>query len=175
MITFFRMNNSSTSTVLIDSADTRPCSRYLGSISPSKRSSSIISKTYKQAQNLFLTRRLLEAFQALQPIIALQKSKDEQQEIFSSAVVPPIAGASRGARIKVWNLYLTLLNSILELDADERKIQFGSTEWRSIASKVGDGSVWEEVVQAGYRGVEGDVDPDVVFNLYGFTVKMCSR
>lgn len=33
-------------------------------------------------------------------------------------------------------------------------------------SKVRDGDVWEEVVKNGYGGVEGDVDSDVVINLY---------
>lgn len=55
---------------------------------------------------------------------------------------------------------------MLELDPDEGKQTFGSSEWRSLVSKVRDGEVWEEVVKNGYGGVEGDVDSDVVINLY---------
>lgn len=33
-------------------------------------------------------------------------------------------------------------------------------------SKVRDGDVWEEVVSNGYGGVEGNVDSDVVINLF---------
>jgi hypothetical protein len=61
---------------------------------------------------------------------------------------------------------LTILNAVVELDPDEGKQAFGSKEWRGLVSKVRDGDVWEEVVQNGYGGVEGDVDSDVVINLY---------
>lgn len=77
----------------------------------------------------------------------------------------PIASASRTTRIKVWSLYLTILNAIVELGAEDGKAAFGTQEWRSLVSKVRDGGVWEEVVKNGYRGVEGDVDADVVINL----------
>ena len=56
----------------------------------------------------------------------------------------------------------------MELDADEGKQAFGSSEWRGLVTKVRDGEVWEEVVKNGYRGVEGDVDSDVVINLFVF-------
>jgi len=78
----------------------------------------------------------------------------------------PIARASRTTRIKVWSLYLAILNAILELEPDEGKDSFGTQEWRSICGKVREGDVWEEVVQNGYHGVEGDVDSEVVINLY---------
>lgn len=65
----------------------------------------------------------------------------------------------------MWSLYLTILNAVLELDPDEGKEAFGSQEWRTLCKKVRDGDVWEEVVQYGYHGVEGEVDSDVVINL----------
>ncbi|TVY41997.1 hypothetical protein LSUB1_G002103 [Lachnellula subtilissima] len=77
----------------------------------------------------------------------------------------PVAKASRTTRIKVWSLYLTILNAIVELDPDEGKQAFGSSDWRALVSKVREGDVWEEVVKNGYGGVEGDVDSDVVINL----------
>ena len=78
----------------------------------------------------------------------------------------PIAKASRTTRIKVWSLYLTILNAVLELDPEEGKHAFGSSEYRGLVSKVREGVVWEEVVRNGYRGIEGDVDSDVVINLF---------
>lgn len=78
----------------------------------------------------------------------------------------PIAKASRTTRIKVWSLYLTILNAVVELDPDEGKQAFGSAEWRGLVQKVREGEVWEEVVKNGYGGVEGDVDSDVVINLF---------
>jgi hypothetical protein len=61
------------------------------------------------------------------------------------------------------------LNAVVELDPDEGKQAFGSSDWRALVSKVREGDVWEEVVKNGYGGVEGDVDSDVVINLYVFS------
>lgn len=58
------------------------------------------------------------------------------------------------------------MNAVVELDPDEGKQAFGSAEWRGLVQKVREGEVWEEVVKNGYGGVEGDVDSDVVINLF---------
>jgi hypothetical protein len=71
----------------------------------------------------------------------------------------------------VWSLYLTILNAVVELDPEEGKQAFGSSEWRGLVTKVREGEVWEEVVKNGYGGVEGDVDSDVVINLFVFLSK----
>ncbi|CAK7264845.1 hypothetical protein SEPCBS119000_001208 [Sporothrix epigloea] len=150
--------------------------------------SSNISRTYRQASTLFLTRRLPEALSTLLPLISLplvdaddnyshgignyKKNTENVTGSTNGDVGPtvliepaPIASASRTTRVKVWSLYLTILNAILELDADEGKNAFGTQEWRALCTKVRDGEVWEEVVQNGYHGAEGDVDADVVINL----------
>ena len=67
--------------------------------------------------------------------------------------------------MKVWSFYLTFLNSVVELGAEEGKHAFGSTRWKQLVSRCRDGSVWDDVVRDGYAGVEGDVDADVVVNL----------
>lgn len=77
----------------------------------------------------------------------------------------PVARSSRTTRVKVWSLYLTTLNAIVEMEPDEGKQAFGTQEWRALCAKVREGSVWEEVVRNGYHGVEGDVDSEVVINL----------
>lgn len=136
-------------------------SSSISSLQPStiaSRHTSQISKTYRQASTLFLTRRLPEALTTLTPLITPPGSADDGEPA-------PVAGASRTTRIKVWSLYLTILNAILEMDPEEGKDAFGNQEWRALCSKVRDGQVWEEVVQNGYHGVEGDVDSDVVINL----------
>lgn len=122
-----------------------------------QHSSSHISKTYRQASTLFLTRRLPEALSTTLPLITPPNENNSESA--------PVARASRTTRIKVWSLYLTILNAIVELDPDEGKDAFGTQEWRAICSKVREGEVWEEVVKNGYHGVEGDVDSDVVINL----------
>ncbi|KAK3322162.1 hypothetical protein B0H66DRAFT_192708 [Apodospora peruviana] len=124
--------------------------------------SSSISKTYRQASTLFLTRRLPEALSTVLPLITPPPSDQPDGAPFEPA---PVARAPRTTRIKAWSLYLTILNAILELDADEGKEAFGTQEWKALCTKVRDGEVWEEVVRDGYHGIEGDVDAEVIINL----------
>ncbi|KAK7744415.1 hypothetical protein SLS62_010139 [Diatrype stigma] len=135
----------------------------LASSTSSRQSASNISKAYRQASQLFLTRRLPEALSTVVPLIT--PSAENVIDATDDPEPSPVARASRSTRIKVWSLYLTVLNAILELDPDEGKDAFGVQEWRALCTKVRDGDVWEEVVQFGYHGVEGEVDSDVVINL----------
>ncbi|KAK0378353.1 peroxin 26 [Colletotrichum limetticola] len=131
------------------------------SSSTSARHTSQISKTYRQASTLFLTRRLPEALSTILPLITPPSGQSEN----GTGEPAPVARASRSTRIKVWSLYLTTLNAIVELEPDEGKDAFGSQEWRALCTKVREGDIWEEVVRNGYHGVESDVDSDVVINL----------
>ena len=124
------------------------------------RRGSPVTKTYHQSSTLFLTRRLPEALTTLQPLITPRLSHDGG--LLEAA---PISRASRSTRIKVWSLYLTILNAVVDMEPEEGKDAFGVQEWRALCNKVRDGEVWEEVVRCGYHGVEGDVDTDVVINL----------
>ena len=111
--------------------------------------------------------------ETLEPIISSQQQNGEQHANgdangnsgSSTHGAAPIAQSSRGTRTKVWVFYLSLLNAIIELGQEEGKLIFGSTKWRQLAAKAREGTVWEEVVQCGYGGIEGDVDPDIVVNL----------
>ena len=131
----------------------------------SKRVNLSISKIYKQASALFLTRRLFEALSTLKPIISPSYVDDTAQSDVEFAQKPLIGGASRKIRIKVWTFYLTLLNAIINLGPEEGKDTFGSKEWEEIGAKARDGTIWEDVVQIGYKGIEGNVDTEVVINL----------
>lgn len=130
----------------------------LRSAPTASRQTSQISKTYRQASTLFLTRRLPEALTTLAPLIFPPGSAEDGEPA-------PVAFASRTTRIKVWSLYLTILNAVVEMDPEEGKDAFGNQEWRTLCAKVRDGQVWQEVVHHGYHDVEGDVDSDVVINL----------
>ncbi|KAI0870266.1 hypothetical protein GGS24DRAFT_475961 [Hypoxylon argillaceum] len=136
-------------------------SSLVSSTSP-RGAPSQISKTYRQASQLFLTRRLPEALSTLLPLITPSTEGSDSNGLTEPA---PVVRSSRATRIKVWSLYLTILNAILELDSEEGKEAFGTQEWRTLCQKVRNGDVWEEVVQFGYHGIEGDVDSDVVINL----------
>ena len=134
------------------------------STSPAK----LCSKTYKKASQLYLTRRLPESLASLQPIINVSSSQDEQYTNGDSAAVAPVAAIATAPgtwRIKVWNLYITLLSAIVDLGAEEGKNQFGQKEWKTIATQVREGGIWQTVVQVGYQGREGSVDAEVVYNL----------
>lgn len=134
----------------------------ISSATSSRQASSQISKIYRQSSTLFLTRRLPESLSTILPVIQPPLADGTSE---SSGEAAPIVRASRSTRIKVWSLYLTILNAVLELDPDEGKISFGSSEYRALVNKVRDGEVWEEVVQNGYGSIEGDVDAEVVINL----------
>ena len=136
-----------------------------GSLSSPRQTNSPISKTYKQASNLFLTRRLPEALSTLEPILTNPQASDQALNEDEPPKRAPIASASRSSRIKGWSLYLTLLNAIIELGPEDGKAAFGNSDWKSLVAKARDGSIWEEVVQIGYGGIEGNVDAEVVINL----------
>ncbi|EOA83496.1 uncharacterized protein SETTUDRAFT_140106 [Exserohilum turcica Et28A] len=144
-------------------------SRYLSSsissLSASRQQASQIAKAYRQAAQLFLTRRLPEALSTIEPIITPPPLDDDNGAPTDLAGYAPVATASRGTRVKVWSFYLTFLNAVIELGAEDGKHAFGSTRWKQLVSKCRDGSIWDDVVRDGYAGVEGDVDADVVINL----------
>lgn len=127
----------------------------------SKKTSSEISKIYKHASQLFLTRRLVEAYESLQPII----SPPSQTRPDDSPALAPIATATASQRIKTWSLYVTLLNSIVDIGDEEGRQLFGSREYREIVRRVRNGDIWEQVVKDGYQSREGSVDAEVVYNL----------
>ncbi|CCU81238.1 peroxin 26 [Blumeria hordei DH14] len=131
-------------------------SPLLSAVPTTKRFTPQISKVYRQASALFLTRRLPESLSTLLPILISPSDSPDPSLIF---------GASKVTRVKVWSLYLTILNAICELSSDEGKQVFGLSEFRTLVTKVREGFVWDEVVKHGYGGLEGAVDTDVVINL----------
>lgn len=169
------MNSTGSSTLLAHSVDSLTSSRLVGSLhhaneASAKRAATQISRAYKQASQFFLQRRFPECLFTVQPLITRKTADDKSVSGSVNGDEPitpaPIATASRAARVKVWSLYITLLNSIVELGPEDGKNQFGNVQWRVMERKVRDGAIWEDVVQNGYGGREGNVDPDVVSNLY---------
>lgn len=150
---------------MADDASQLSASQQLSASTSSLSPTKICSKTYKKSSQLYLTRRLQESLSALEPAITGNRPHDDQYAN-GDASAPPIALASPTWRIKVWNLYITLLSSIVDLGPEEGKKVFGQKEWKAISSQVRDGGIWETVVQTGYQGREGSVDAEVVFNLY---------
>lgn len=142
------------------SDDASVLSASTSSLSPSK----LCSKTYKKASQLFLTRRLQEALVSLEPVITAKNGNDNQ-DVNGVDSVPPIGTVPATWRIKIWNLYVTLLSAIIDLGPEEGKAMIGQKEWKDISTQVRDGTIWEKVVQIGYQGREGSIDAEVVYNL----------
>ena len=161
---------SGSSTALVDPTEealstSRLLGSSVGSISSPRKARSGISRVYKQAEDLFVTRRFAEALSAIEPLISVPSPQDGSYDEEVTAEVAPVARASQKSRIKVWSFYLTLLNAIAELGPENGKTEFGGREWKSLVAKAQDGTVWDEVVDIGYGGLKGNVDADVVFNL----------
>lgn len=151
-----------------DSLSSQYLSSSISSLSSTRAQSSYIARTYRQAAQLFLTRRLYEALTTIEPIISPAEIDGNGLVETGNGhdhAVAPVAGASRATRVKVWSFYLTLLNSIIELGPEEGKLVFGSSRWRSLAGKAREGSIWDEVVRLGYAKDESAVDGEVVVNL----------
>ncbi|KAK3676230.1 hypothetical protein LTR78_003980 [Recurvomyces mirabilis] len=145
--------------------DTQYISSSISSLSRSRSTNSLIVRTYKEATQLYLTKRFKEALETLEPIISAPRPDEPQNGESNGISAAPIAQSSKGTRTKVWVFYLSLLHAIVELGAEEGKLIFGSARWRQLAARAREGSVWEEIVKAGYAGEEGEVDADVVVNL----------
>lgn len=159
---------ASTGTVTYqDTLDSQYLSSSISSLSRSRTTNSLIVRTYKQATQLYLTKRFKDAYDTLEPIITPQQAADAgaRADDGDGSAAAPVAQSSRGTRTKVWVFYLSLLHAIVDLGAEEGKNTFGSAQWRQLASKARDGTVWDEIVRHGYGGNEGEVDPDVVVNL----------
>ena len=149
--------------------ESQSSSQYLSSshssLNHSKKASSEISKTYKHASQLYLTRRLAEAYEAVQPVIKPSLQVNGHQSEDEATPLAPIATATTSQRIKTWSLYAALLNAILDLGSEEGKQEFGQKLYRDIVRLVQTSEVWDQVVQDGYRGRESSVDAEVVYNL----------
>lgn len=156
-----------------DSLDGQYFASSMSSLSRSRTTNTLIVRTYKQATQLYLTKRFKEAFEALEPVVSPQQSadtgfvgaRDGRDGDSDMGGAAPVAQSSKGTRTKVWVFYLSLIHAITEMGPEEGKNQFGSSKWRQLAAKAREGTVWDEIVRHGYGGSEGDVDPDVVVNL----------
>ena len=161
------MNSSSNQNTI--AASPLPSQQFLNSPlkppSSTKRINSLLSKVYKQASELYLTRRLPECLAMLEPSVFPYRSVDENSKEDENLEVAMIATASRSLRVKLWNLYLTLLNDIVDLGASEGRSTIGNRKWKELVTVVQNGEIWNQVVKIGYGGVEANVDADVVVNL----------
>lgn len=150
------------STTTLTSRDYPRMYSSLSSLTSTHNQPPSVPRTYKQASQLFLTRRIPEALELLEPIITPSTPSSENDSDADVPTAAPVASATKNARCKVWGLYVSILNEVVEFGAEDGKKAFGGARWRELAGKTRDGSVWEEVVRNGYAGSEGSVDIEVV-------------
>ncbi|KAI5821014.1 hypothetical protein BZA77DRAFT_257233 [Pyronema omphalodes] len=116
---------------------------------PAALSAHSISQIYKNCRGLFLTRRLPEALASLLPVI--------HDPSFS------VRTCSKSLKIKIFSLYLAILDAAAKTGANEGKATWGQKEWPELVGKIRSGQVWDEVNRA--YGGEGKVDAEVVVSL----------
>ena len=133
---------------------------------PVTTSPSELSYSYSEASTFFLTRRLREAFILLETIVFASSPYDEASPEVDLCEPASIANASKSLRIKIWCLYITVLDAIIKLGPEQGRAIFGQQKWRTVVARVRDSNVSEDVVQSGYGGVEERVDIEVVVNLF---------
>lgn len=74
-----------------------------------------------------------------------------------------MAQIPKALRIKLWSLYLAIMDAAAKMTPSEGKTMWGPQEWPQIVSRIRSGEVWEEVNRA--YGDEGRVDAEVVVTL----------
>ncbi|KAK6430453.1 hypothetical protein LTR95_013396, partial [Oleoguttula sp. CCFEE 5521] len=143
-------------------------SSSLASLSRAKSTNTFIVKSYKAATQLYLTRRFKEAWDAIAPAVGAESwetSTGAKGEDGEAAEAAPIAQSSHGTRTKVWVFWLSLVHAVVELGAEEGKVEFGGELWKCIAKAAREGGVWNHIIARGYGGVETEVDAEVVVNV----------
>lgn len=160
---------STTTSTMVDTLPSTMTSS-ISSLSSSWNQRPNIARIYKQAFQLFVTRQTREALDVLEAIIEPSSSHTTVSHFNDDASqaenLAPVASASKNARVKVWNLYISILNAVVDMGSAEGKQAFGAARWTKLVSKTRHGQIWEEIVQNGYRGQESAVDPEVVASLY---------
>lgn len=150
-----------------------PLANSLSSLSSSSAHPPSISRSYKQASQLFLTRQIVEARDVLSLLVTAPGADGVDNARTQRHA--PVASASKSARCKVWSLWIAITNEILNLGVDEGGRAMDASEaddgrtggrrWRDLAKSVGEGHIWAEIVETGYAGVEAALDAEVVANL----------
>jgi hypothetical protein len=136
-------------------SDSAYLSSSLSSLSRSRSSNNLIVRTYKQATQLYLTRRFREAWDVLETIVNAGSQDDEENDGQNHGIAP-VAQSSRGTRTKVWVFYLSLIHAVVEMGAEDGAREFGGADaWRAVARKAREGLAWEEIVAEGMLGRKG--------------------
>lgn len=164
------MTMSATTTSLTESTPQSPLIDSASLIFSSKPGVRV-TRAYKSANQLFLTRRIREALEILLPLVVPSTDLEatfplvEEDANSHHNSLAPVSGVSKTARVRVWSLYISILNEVVEMGPDFGKETFGAARWKYLVALARTGSIWEDIVRNGYGGSEGNVDPDVVANL----------
>lgn len=133
-----------------------------------------MQRIYREASQLFLTRRLSESWAVMKELITPagdfvvgnQRGHHSKVAAGGLPVSPaPVALASSKLRIRVWSLYLALLSVALDLEYEAGQAQLGQEDWKAMESQVRSGEIWDFIIRVGYQGKQETLDAVVVSNL----------
>ena len=123
-----------------------------------------LGRVYDQAATYFITRRPSEALSLLCTAIFPAPVDHGEPLSFGVAEFAPVAGAPRKLRIKMWSLFISCLDALARIE--EAGVQVARpTNHRDLVTKVHNGTIWDVVVQHGYRGQKDCVDAEVIISL----------
>lgn len=121
--------------------------------------------TFRQASSFYVTHRLCEALTVLEQLLFSANPSKDTEAGHGSQEGDAIATIPRKLRVKIWSLYITVLDATIKLGSDVAKGAVGVQRWQELTAKVRDGQIWDDVVKRGYSGNYAAVDPEVVLNL----------
>jgi len=159
------MSTTSTDTAYYDPSGATLTSSLDSLLQPAHSSNKQISKDYDLAQGYFSSKQFREAYDILETLISLPKPKAGDVEDSALAGKSPVTTAKSSLRVKVWVLYLKLLDALIGSGSNERVAEFGRATWREITSRVQDSTIWKQVLQDGYGGILANVEAEVVWKL----------
>ena len=145
---------------VISNSDLQKSITALSSSLYSNQNSSI-SKIYKRASTLFLTRQLKEAHSLLTSLI--DGAADASSNGFTTNIA--LIDATRNQRVKIWCLYLSLIDELLKVGPVQGATFVGLKNWSSLKESVTDSTVWDYVTKQGYQGRQASVDEEVIASL----------
>lgn len=127
----------------------------------------LLSKKYRKARNLFLTQQFAEAFSeiglTLEPGEWFEGDVHDGEGKSLSRV--PILFAKKSVRVKIWSLYLTLLNTFRKAGNDQAGVWVGARRWKGLYASLCDGSIWQNVLHVGYADNEHAMDHEITVAL----------
>ena len=123
--------------------------------------------TYKRARDFYLVQQFGEAFDEISSLLNDNNVfvADLDNGPGSARTQAPVFHANMGLKVKIWSLYLTLLNTLRDVGGQKASAYVGAQRWQRLSESLHNGSIWQHVVDVGFAGDEQVMDIDIVIAL----------